>query len=120
MRRLVEPLIVVDTEGVANRNPAGGAGAGYLRREEAGRNRGRDEIRTEAMGLWNFGTDCKTRNLRVVPVDGEGDGCVTQHAEVEGVVRVLPDVLAAHHGMFSEGLLHAGVELIAEAGLQIC
>ena len=57
-------------------------------------------------------------NLGVMPVDGEGDGRVAQHAEVEGVVGVLPDVLAADHDMLAEGLLQAGMELVAEAGLQ--
>ena len=53
-----------------------------------------------------------------MPVDGEEDGRVAQDAEVEGVVRVLPDVLAADHGLLAEGLLQSGVKLVAEAGLQ--
>ena len=57
-------------------------------------------------------------NLGVMPVDGEGDGRVAQHAEVEGVVRVLPDVFAAEDHVFAEGLLQAGMKLVAEARAQ--
>jgi len=53
-----------------------------------------------------------------MPVDGERNRRVAQDAEVEGIVGVLPDVLAAHHGMLSEALLQAGVELVAETGLK--
>ncbi len=53
-----------------------------------------------------------------MPVDGEGDGRVAEDAEVEGVVGVLPDVFAAEHGPLAEGLLEAGMELVAVAGVE--
>ncbi len=57
-------------------------------------------------------------NLRVMPVDGEGDGRIAQHGKVEGIVGVLPDVLAADDDVASHGLLQAGVEFVAIAGRQ--
>ena len=53
-----------------------------------------------------------------MPVDRKGDGRVAQHAEVESIVRVLPDVFAAHNSALAEGLLESGMELVAETGLQ--
>jgi hypothetical protein len=57
------------------------------------------------------------RDLGVVPVNGEGDGRIAEDTEVEGVVGVLPDVFAADDDALAEGLLEAGVKLVAEAGL---
>ena len=42
---------------------------------------------------------------------------VNQHAEVESIVGVLPDVFAADHDALAEGLEQAGVGFVAEAGL---
>ena len=58
------------------------------------------------------------RNLGVMPVDGEEDGGVAQDAEVEGVVGVLPDVLAADHHILADGLLESGMKLVAETGIE--
>ena len=52
------------------------------------------------------------------PLDGKSDRRVAQHAEVVGLVRVFPDVLAIQHEVFSEGLLETGVEFIAPARTQ--
>src|ERR1039457_988284 len=52
-----------------------------------------------------------------MPVDGEGNRGVAQHAEIECVVRVLPDVLSAYDYLLADGLLKAGVKLVAEAGV---
>ena len=57
------------------------------------------------------------RDLGIMPVDGEGDGGIAQDAEVEAVVGVFPDVLAADHHIFAEGLLESRMELIAETRL---
>ena len=70
------------------------------------------------MEIGHLGVQGIAGNLGVMPVDGEGDGRVAQHAEVEGVVGVLPDVLAADDDVLAEGLLQAGVELVAEAGVE--
>jgi len=45
-----------------------------------------------------------------------GDGRVAQDAEIEGVVGVLPDVLATENDILADGLLESSVELIAETG----
>ena len=53
-----------------------------------------------------------------MPIDRKEDWRVAKDAEIEGVVGVLPNVIAADHEVLAEGLLQAGMELIAEAGLQ--
>ena len=53
-----------------------------------------------------------------MPVDREEDWCIAKDAEIECVVRVFPNVIAADYEVCAEGLLQAGMELIAEAGLQ--
>ena len=55
----------------------------------------------------------KAWNLGVVPLDRKGDGGASQHAEVVGVVSVLPDIFAGEDYVLAEGLLQAGVELVA-------
>ena len=70
------------------------------------------------MDMGNVCVEGIAGDLGVVPVDGEGDGCVAEDAEVEGVVGVLPDVFAAEDGPLAEGLLEAGVELVADTGVE--
>jgi hypothetical protein len=53
-----------------------------------------------------------------MPVDGKGDGCVTQHAEVESIVCVLPDVLSADDDPLCDGLLKSRMKLVAKTGMQ--
>jgi len=57
-------------------------------------------------------------DLRVMPIDGEGNGRVAEYAEVEGVVRVLPEIFAAYNNPLADGLLESGVKLVAIAGVQ--
>ena len=45
-------------------------------------------------------------------------GRVAEHAEVEGLVRVLPDVFSIHHQILAKSLLKAGMKFIAVAGTQ--
>ena len=68
------------------------------------------------MEIRHAGIGGKARNLRVAPIDGEKDGRVAQYAEVEAVVGVLPDVVAAQNKVPAYALLEAGVELVAESG----
>ena len=49
---------------------------------------------------------------------GKVMGVLPSTREVEGVVGVLPDVVAADDEVLADGLLEAGVELVAEAGLE--
>ena len=56
-------------------------------------------------------------NLRIMPVDWERDGRIAEDTEIEGVVGVLPDIVAADDEVFAKGLLETGVELVAKAGL---
>src|ERR1700733_12694238 len=94
MRGLVVAFVMVDTEGkaaLAHRS----AGSGDLGWKEAGGDRGHHDIGAEVVIIGNVDAESEAGNLRVVPVDGESDRGVAEHAEVEGVVRVLPDVAAA-------------------------
>ena len=70
------------------------------------------------MEFWYVGAQSVARNFGVMPVDGEKDGRVAKHTEVEGIVRVLPDVLAADRCPLAEGLLQTGMELVAVAGVE--
>ena len=117
MRGLVVAFVMVDTEGkaaLAHRS----AGSGDLGWKEAGGDRGHHDIGAEVVIIGNVDAESEAGNLRVVPVDGESDRGVAEHAEVEGVVRVLPDVVAAEDQVLAEGLLDARMEFIAKAWLQ--
>src|SRR5579859_5134934 len=52
-----------------------------------------------------------------MPVDGEGDRSIAEHAEIEGVVRVFPDVVAAEYQVFPKSLLQTGMKFVAKAWL---
>jgi hypothetical protein len=117
MGGLIEPLVVIDAER-KTALPNGSAGACALRREEARGHRGHHNKRREVVIVGHVRANGKAGNFRVMPVDRESDGCIAQDAKVEGVVRVLPDVFPAHHGIFAEGLLEAGMKLIPKTGLQ--
>src|SRR5271154_6893514 len=71
------------------------------------------------MKVGNIGTKREARNLRVVPIDRKGNWRIAQHAEVERIVRVLPDVIAADHEVLAKSLLQARMKLILEPRLQI-
>ena len=55
-------------------------------------------------------------DLGIVPLDGECDRRIAEHAEIVAVVRVLPDVFAADHEIFRECLFKAGMKFISIAG----
>ena len=116
VRGLVEILVVVDAEYLAAARR--GADPADLRLEEARRHVGHDDERRQAVEVRHAAADGIAGNLGVVPLDGKGDRRVAQHAEIVRSVRVLPDVLAVHHEVPSEGLLETGVELVAPAGAQ--
>ena len=118
MGGLVVSLVVVDAEGQVSRCSGGRADASDLRVEEARGHRGHHDEGADAMRLGNIGAKREARDLRVIPFDGEGDRRCTQDAEVVGVVGVLPDVVSAEDEVFAEGLLEAGMELVAEAGVE--
>jgi len=54
--------------------------------------------------------------FRVVPGNGERDGGVQQRVEVKSAVCELPEIIGVDHQVFADGLLEAGVELVAAAG----
>ena len=117
MRGLVEILVVVDAEHA--RAARRGSDSTDLRLEEARRHMGENHERRKTVVVRNADAHRIAGDLGLAPLDGESDRRVAQYAEVEGrPVRILPDVLAIHHHILSEGLLETGVELIARAGLQ--
>ena len=113
--RLVEFLVVVDAERTHG-SSGSGAHAADLRSEEARGHAGHHHDGREAVEVRHARADGIAGNLGVVPLDRERDRRCAQDAEVVGVVRVLPDVLAIHDQVFSECLLKPGVEFIAKAG----
>ena len=70
----------------------------------------------KSVEIWNGNANGIAWNLRTGPLDRISDRSVAEHAEVVRLVRVLPDVLAVDHQIFSERLLQAGVEFIAMTG----
>jgi hypothetical protein len=116
VRRLVEPFIMIDSErqsGLSHRGPS----SGNLRREEASGHRGHHDKRRDVMKVRHIGAQREARDLCIVPIDGKSDGSIAQNAEVECIMRVLPDVFAAEDHILSESLLQSGVEFVAKAWL---
>src|SRR5271156_3918709 len=116
MGGLIEMFVVVNPEWrEASGGDRDGAYAADLWSEEASGDAGHNDQRGESMVIRDIRTDGVARDFRIVPLDGESNRGGAEDAEVVGVVRVLPDVLAVYHQIFSEGLLQAGVKLIAIA-----
>ena len=110
-------FVVVNAENPRRRRGSG-SGSRDLRSEEPGGDAGHHHQRAEAMVHRHAGAQRQSGNLRVMPFDRKCDRRITQHAEVVGAVRVLPDVFAVDHQKLSDGLLQAGMEFIAKAGCQ--
>ena len=113
MGGLRKDFVVIDAEhalGWRGRDSADG------RREEARGDVGQHDKRAQAVVVGKASTNGEAGDLGITPFDGEVDGAGAEYVEVVGVVRVLPEILAAQDEVLAEGLLQAGVELIAEAG----
>ena len=111
---LVEFFVVVDAErthGARDR-----AHAANLRSEEARGHAGHHHDGRESVEVRHARAYGIAGDLGVVPLDRERDRRCAQDAEIVGVVRVLPDVLAINDQIFSERLLNPGVEFVAKAG----
>ena len=113
----VKSLVVVDTEDTRRRRGSG-SGSADLGSKEARSHAGERERGGESVEVGHADATHESGNLRVVPLDREGDRRVAQHAEVVGVVRVLPDVLTGENQILAEGLLKADVKFIAPARTQ--
>src|SRR5256885_1399512 len=85
-----------------------------LRRKIPGGDAGHNYQCGEAMEVRDTRANGPSRNLGIVPNDGEGHRGIAEHAEVEAVVGVLPDVLPVDDQIFSKGLLQPGVELVSK------
>ena len=77
--------------------PGVGADAGDLRAEEARRHAGHHHKRRQPVEVRHGGADGISGNFRARPLDRISDRRIAEHAEVEGLVRVLPDVFSIHH-----------------------
>ena len=111
-------LIVIDAEDAAVERRALRNQTALLRGRNSARVCGRRSSRPGS----RESTSVLTRpgdavELRIVPGDGERDGGVQQRAEVVRVVGELPEIVGVHQEEFADGLLEAGIELIAESGL---
>ena len=90
-----------------------GADTGDLGPEEACRYAGRHKERCKPVVVRNRGANCVSGNLGTEPLDGVGDRRVIDHAEVESLVGVFPDILSVDHQVLAERLREAGMEFIA-------
>src|SRR5260370_17259403 len=68
------------------------------------------------MIIRDTGANGIARNLRTLPFHGEGHGSVAQDAEVEAVMRVLPQILGVNHKVLSKRLLESRVKLVTPSG----
>ena len=84
---------------------------------QASRDRRHHDVCAQVVVVGNIDAKREAGNLGVVPVDGEGDRRVAEHAEIEGVMGVLPDVVTAHDEVLAKSLLQASMEFILEPGL---
>lgn len=93
MSRLVEDLVVVNAEGRKGDIPTGWRGddsqAPYLRGKEPRRNARKNHEGGKATKVGQASSNCKSRDLGVMPLNRKSDGCAAQHAEIVAVVRVL-------------------------------
>ena len=79
------------------------------------------DVTINAVNPWKFGiesADGISGNLRADPLDRISDRRVAEHAEVECLVGVLPDVFAIDHQILAKRLREAGMKFIAVAGAQ--
>src|ERR1700687_5085279 len=67
------------------------------------------------MEVWHAHPARISWNLRARPFDRESDGSRAQHAEIVGIMGVLPDVFAREHHVSPERLFNSCVKLIAPA-----
>src|SRR5215469_7369190 len=67
------------------------------------------------MVIGNADAALEAGNLGPGPLDRKSYGCGADNTKVIAVVGVLPHVLAIHHEILPDGLLHTGVEFIAKA-----
>ena len=109
----VELFVVIDPE----RPRCGGnrARPADLGSEKAGSYAGEHYEAGEPVKVRYAHTARVSWNLRAVPLDRERDRRGAEHAEVVGIVRVLPDVLARKDKILPESLLESRVEFIAPA-----
>jgi hypothetical protein len=117
VRGFVEAFVVIDTKwqsALADGSP----GTRDLRREEARGYRTHHNVAGDVVEVGHVCAEREARNFGIMPVDGEGDGGVAEDGEVEGVVGVFPDIVAAQDDSLAQVLLESRVKLVAEAGLE--
>ena len=89
--------------------------AADLRREVSRAGVSERPVRLEAMNVGGAHAARDAIEFGVVPGDREGDGGVQQRAEVVGAMRELPEIVGVDQQVSADGLLEAGVELVAAA-----
>ena len=111
MRCLLELLVVVNTECTFRREVR--AQPANLRIEEARVYAAHYHERCQAVIVRDARTDGKPADFGPVPCDRKRDWCIEKYAEVESIVRVLPQVIAVNDQVAPERLLEPGVKLIS-------
>src|SRR5579864_2448141 len=107
VRGLVEEFVMVNAENAGRGRDDGQSRD--LRQEEAGGNAGHNRQRRKSMVVGHTYPQGISRDLGIVPLDREVDRRGTHVAEVVAVVRVLPNVVSAHHQVSTQRLLQAGM-----------
>ena len=95
-----------------------GADSADLRFKEARRHVRHHDERRQSVEVRHAAADRKAGDLGSRPLDRKRDRRVAQHAEVVGLVRVLPDVFAVKDKVLPKGLLETSVKLIAPTRTQ--
>src|SRR5580658_5403813 len=98
----VMDFIMIDAE-YAKPN-GGGADSGDLRTEKARRHAGRHHKSGQSMEVGHREANGVSGNFGFRPLNRISDRRVCQHAEVKGIVSVLPDVLAVENQVLAKRL----------------
>ena len=113
----LQRLIVVDPEDASLKRRTLRDEASILREEETRACVAKRPVRLKSLQVGGAHASSHAVELGVVPRDGERDIGVQQRAEVESVVRVLPEIIGVDQDELADGLLKTGVELVAETRL---
>ena len=113
----LERLVVVDAEHAAGQRRSLGDQPAHFRREIARARVAEGPVGLEAVHVGGAQAAGDAIELGVVPGDRKRQGGVQQRAEVVRAVGVLPEVIGVEQQIPADGLLQAGVELVAVAGL---
>src|SRR5262249_13019626 len=113
MRGLVEFFVVVDAKN-GTVLPGRQSKSANLRWKITRSNTRHYDESSKSMEIWHARANRVARNFGIVPDDRKCNGSIAQHAEVERIARVLPEIFAVNHKIFSKSLFETRVEFVAK------